>query len=400
MPERPTQGHGRDADADVRERLTELERVEAARAALTAVVLAGGGIAGLAGELASLSGFGVEIEDATGTVLASIPAAPSAPQEQVTYPVAVAGERLGLLRALGASASAARGLAMDQACIVIALELQRLRGIEEAEARLHGELLEELLELNGPPSEELVLRGRRAGVELSETRRIVAMRLPEGADPEYVLRLARSVPERPKGALLARRGQLLVGTVAQDAAGDAEAVVRTLQARAERAGITARAGISDSQANLRAAFQEALAALRLAEAGGPSAIVTADELGPLRFMLDAGGTEGMRALVRRNLLSLSDYDRESSRSDLVGTLRAFVRADGRHRPAAEAVHVHLNTLKYRLGRIDDITGRSTADPDVRFELRLAFGLLDVLEHLGHAPLEVTAEPTAGLRSGG
>lgn len=398
MPGAPAEGPRHDADANVHERLDALQRAEAVRASLTAVVLSGGGIPGLADELAELTGLGVEIEDATGTVLASVPAPPTAPTEQVTWPVVAAGEQLGLLRALGASASTVRGLPLDQACTVIALELQRLRGIEEAEARLHGELFEELLELDGPPSEELEMRGRRAGVELSETRRVVAMQLPDGTDPEYVLRLARSVPQRPKGALLARRGQLLVGTVAQDQADAAEAVVRALQARAERAGIITRAGISDSQANVRAAFQEATAALRLAQAGDASAIVTADRLGPLRFMLDARGTEGMDALVRRNLLALSAYDRESSRSDLLGTLRAFVQAEGRHRLAAEATHIHLNTLKYRLARIEDITGRSTADPDVRFELRLAFGVLDVLDHLGCPALEVAGSSSVLVAS--
>jgi hypothetical protein len=56
---------------------------------------------------------------------------------------------------------------------------------------------------------------------------------------------------------------------------------------------------------------------------------------------------------------------------LLGTLRAWFAADGATATAAETLHVHRNTVRYRLRRIEDLTGRSLVQPTGTAELHLA-----------------------------
>lgn len=58
-------------------------------------------------------------------------------------------------------------------------------------------------------------------------------------------------------------------------------------------------------------------------------------------------------------------------ADLLATLNAFLRAALDRRAAAEALHVHPNTLDYRLRRIEELTDLRFADPDAVMLMALA-----------------------------
>ena len=96
-------------------------------------------------------------------------------------------------------------------------------------------------------------------------------------------------------------------------------------------------------------------------------------------MLDYPDLTHVRAIVGHALGPLAQG---STRTELLATLRAFIAADGNVAQAAEACFVHKNTLRYRLARVRSVLGRDPFDPDVKFELRIAFGLLDLFAGLG------------------
>lgn len=62
---------------------------------------------------------------------------------------------------------------------------------------------------------------------------------------------------------------------------------------------------------------------------------------------------------------------------LLSTLRAFARSGFSHKETARAMHVHPNTLRYRLRRLESCLGLDFSDPETRFRLRLAVEILDV-----------------------
>ncbi|WP_188042411.1 helix-turn-helix domain-containing protein [Microbacterium sp. ANT_H45B] len=73
------------------------------------------------------------------------------------------------------------------------------------------------------------------------------------------------------------------------------------------------------------------------------------------------------------LLALREYDM-SHRTELVATLRAWLEHFGDVVTAARDVHIHKNTFRYRLERIETITGMDLRDPDTRFGLLLQLRL--------------------------
>jgi putative methionine-R-sulfoxide reductase with GAF domain len=234
--------------------------------------------------------------------------------------------------------------ALDHAATVIALLL-------EAEWRVRGDLLEELLRADGDLSDGLSARAERLGVTLDRERCVAVL---EGAP---ALRLGL-------GALMCRRGDRVILALE----GDAEATVRA----ALGDGI---AGLSSPRRDLTAALREAEAALRLArEYGG---LVSHEQLGPLRFLLDAPHVTQSETLVREALAPLAAYDAQRD-SALVATLGEYLRAGGHHATTAERLHIHPSTLKYRLARIAEVLGRPPADPQARFELGLAVAVHEML----------------------
>jgi DNA-binding PucR family transcriptional regulator len=59
------------------------------------------------------------------------------------------------------------------------------------------------------------------------------------------------------------------------------------------------------------------------------------------------------------------------RQRLLPTLAAYLDAGAAQQTTADALGVHVSTLKYRLGRIAEVTGRDLSAPDVRFQLQVA-----------------------------
>jgi DNA-binding PucR family transcriptional regulator len=67
---------------------------------------------------------------------------------------------------------------------------------------------------------------------------------------------------------------------------------------------------------------------------------------------------------------LIDYDK-SHKAELVETLATYLESSGGLEATAARLHIHPSTLKYRLRRIQDLTGRDLRDAEHRFNLDLA-----------------------------
>jgi DNA-binding PucR family transcriptional regulator len=76
------------------------------------------------------------------------------------------------------------------------------------------------------------------------------------------------------------------------------------------------------------------------------------------------------ALARRRLGPL-DALPAAARARLSETLAAWLDAHGEARPAAAALHVHVQTVRYRMGQLRDLLGDALDDPGARLELALA-----------------------------
>jgi DNA-binding PucR family transcriptional regulator len=101
-------------------------------------------------------------------------------------------------------------------------------------------------------------------------------------------------------------------------------------------------------------YEEALTVLRVA-GKLPEAvnIVQYSDLGIYRYLPRLSEERIAHPADNANLRKLRLYDQEHG-SNLLQTLETYLDCDSQPKAAAEALHVHANTLKYRLGRIEEI----------------------------------------------
>ena len=234
------------------------------------------------------------------------------------------------------SAASAEGFAQQQSVADRELHERRRR------------LLEELL--SGAPAAAVEPAAADARWELP--RRLAAIAFAS-ADSE---RVARRLPEALVATLDDGNWALVPDPDAPGRRAELEDALR-----GARAGLGPTVGWREAAESAR----RAALALSLADAG---TLVRADDR--LLDLLLAGDPVLAADLARRALAPLDQLP-AGSRQRLRETLAAWLDAQGHARTAAESLHVHVQTLRYRLGRLHDVFGDSLDDPSRRLELALA-----------------------------
>jgi DNA-binding PucR family transcriptional regulator len=151
--------------------------------------------------------------------------------------------------------------------------------------------------------------------------------------------------------------------------------IEALEDRLRRDGLPLAVGVStvaDGVAELPRAYGEARAALEcVADDGGVAAL---PELSAFQYLARRAEETASR-LVDPQVREFLAEDRERG-GMLVGTIRAFADADLNLRVAAERLQVHPNTAQYRLGKIEERTGRCPRHIDDLVDLLVAIALDD------------------------
>ncbi|MBA0052108.1 PucR family transcriptional regulator [Streptomyces sp. AJS327] len=129
--------------------------------------------------------------------------------------------------------------------------------------------------------------------------------------------------------------------------------------------------VVDSAEGLRGALEEARHARRVAAAhSGPVRVAGHGELASHVLLLPFVPDDVRRAFTARLLDPLHAYD-QRHRAELVDTLDAFLTADGSWTRCAAQLHLHVNTLRYRIGRIEQLTGRDLSRLEDKLDFFLA-----------------------------
>jgi DNA-binding PucR family transcriptional regulator len=122
---------------------------------------------------------------------------------------------------------------------------------------------------------------------------------------------------------------------------------------------------------LSGALQEARHARELAaRRPGPVHVVTGAEVTSHVALLAAVPDEVRRAFAARVLEPVLDYDARTG-AGLQETLEAFLECSGSWSRAAQRLHLHVNTVRYRIGRVEELTGRNLAELADRVDVYLA-----------------------------
>ncbi len=235
-----------------------------------------------------------------------------------------------------------------------------------------------LLDTDKAGRPETLVRLRQAGVDLSgET--VVAVGAIAGR-PDLA-EIARSMLED----LAAQFGPPVVGVTSD---GRAVALLPGADGRADpvpllRSGLHRLApglgrsrfvigvGAPTSPEALSGALDEARHASFLAEhRPGEVSLVASQEITSYGALLAMVPDELRRAFAARVVGPVLDYD-ERSDAGLRETLYAFLDNSGSWSRTAEALHLHVNTVRYRIGRVEELTGRDLSKLEDRVDVFLA-----------------------------
>ena len=302
---------------------------------------------------------------------------------------------------------------VDAATTGVALAFAKVRAAVEVEERLRGEAAADLLSGTYASEEAIAARAARLGHDLAEPRDLLVLHVTdvepraESDAPSTHDRQRRYldvVRERltvrvPRSLAVLHGGSIVVLAGANRASElDLRELARELQTAigeiADSGPVTVaiadRCGRPDDHAPaFRLARESIELMLKLGRAG---AVVATSELGPYGLLLRASSRDDLEAFARRTLRPLLDHDRGHG-SDLLRTLRLYLEEDRIQRRAAARCFVHVNTIVYRVRRIEELLGVDLDDPSTVFDITLALRILDLLEPIPHEVSGGASSPT-------
>jgi hypothetical protein len=130
-------------------------------------------------------------------------------------------------------------------------------------------------------------------------------------------------------------------------------------------------GFVERPDHLPRSYREAMQALTVCiRRGEAHCLITFEDLGLYRLLATPESRREARAFVDDWLGSLLAYDADRH-ADLVQTLGVYLDQGGNYDATAAALHIHRSTLRYRLGRIRELSGHDLTDVDTRLNLHVA-----------------------------
>jgi PucR family transcriptional regulator, purine catabolism regulatory protein len=386
----------------VNEQYDVLSRGIAVNERLERLVLQGGGLDEIAREIAAAVGGSSLVLDARGETLAHggrrlsaemteairaeiqprgagaapfVPPQPDLRGRALAHPVSPRGGAaeawLVVVRRSGELGDFER-LCVQQAAIVVALELMRDRVARETERRLSGEVL--AATLSGRLAADDV-RDRLAPFGIGDHAAVLAFELGDPAAAESTLEDFLASKSRP--ALVAPhpagRRELLCAVV--DTGPDDPIELAAEARRAVEAGHGPTRAASSRRMpteRVRHSFHEARCALEATgfSDGAAPEVASHRDLGAFTLLLSVQDADALRLYCDSVLGPIEDSD-DRYASELLRSLEAYIERNGHWEKAAGDCYCHRHTLRYRIRRIEELTGRDLSRANDRVELWLA-----------------------------
>lgn len=305
-----------------------------------------------------------------------------------SQPIGAPQDRMGFLALAGDTQDDWDRLAAQKGAGVLALELAKEQAVQAAEERLRGDFVQAVLAGIPTDSEALMRRGQELGYELRRPH--VAMLCSVGEASSAVatqaatllnttlasLKIGAPTMRRADGALAylpltedGLRPRELAEKIHAHMAHDLPEVVLALGREAPNVATWPR--------SLREAEQALMLGRQLLD---NARVLDFGDLGVYRLLALLRESSELWDFYRTTLATLADYDRNQD-AELLKTLDAFFANLGNLTRTAEALHVHRNTLLYRLGRISEISGLDLDNAEERLSLWIALKAHRVLQTL-------------------
>jgi len=385
----------------VAEQYDVLSRSLEAEHTLTRAVLEGEGIQGIVGSLSRATAGWVILLDLRGSPMAVVPTSAGVHVPRVwselqspraegllfslsvvdgkhhiaLQPVSAQG-RVEAYLALGKREGLSQfdRIVSSHALSLLALELSKARAVSEAERRLKGDVLDQLI--SGTIHDVDARRAmERFGFDLGRPLSVVAF--SDGEPPE-VLALAcdEALARTGRAYLSSPREDLVIAVLQPEPSASLSVLRAAVSERAAREVIAGSASPVELD-RLPQAVREARYALQVCRTEGRPQAEFAD-LGTYQLLLSLQDPEALGTFADSVLGPLDRYDRAHGGA-LVPSLRSFLERNARWEAAAADLIVHRHTLRYRIRKVEELTGRDLASARDRMEFFLALRARDLLE---------------------
>ncbi|MBD3145031.1 helix-turn-helix domain-containing protein [Microbispora bryophytorum] len=271
---------------------------------------------------------------------------------------------------------------LERAAIVTALLLLFRRSVAEAEGRVRGELLDDLV--SRPELRGLDDRARRLGVDLDAPHVLVVAR--HDGQRERAAFWASSQATLAHGLATARGDEVVLLLPGDRPGALARRVAAELSASLGRPATAGAAPASGPASGPVAAVASAYAEARrcagaLVALGRTGDGASAEELGFVGLLV--GERREVSGFLSGAIGPVLDYDARRGTA-LVKTLNAYFGTGGSLSRTAEALHIHVNTVTQRLDRVGQLLGEDWQEPERALEIQLALRLHRLRTHMPDA----------------
>lgn len=381
------------ANEIIRDRSGVIERASDVHDRLAELVLRGGGVHDVAAAVSQVLDGAVEFTEADAAPARALEASRTEGhavrhRDDWIAAVAAGGELLGALVLRGhPGLDPVDQRTLERAAMVTSLLLLARRSAAEAEQRVRGELLDDLLDARDRDPRLLRERASRLDADLDATHVVLAARLDgttadaeqEAAARRRLWSAASHLASTRHGLAAARDGgtvlllPLTPGDTATDLARRTATQLGTAVHEAVTVGASAPVERLAAQPDaVAAAYEEGrrcLDALRLFGRSGDGA--AAEDFGFLGLLL--AGDRDLTGFVDRTIGQVVTYD-ERRGTDLLRTLDAYFACGMSPARTKDELLVHVNTVAQRLERVGRLLGEDWQSPARVLEIQLALRL--------------------------
>ncbi|MEM7539820.1 MAG: helix-turn-helix domain-containing protein [Chloroflexota bacterium] len=280
--------------------------------------------------------------------------------------------------------TAVEGIAALQASAAAALEWAKQNAVDVAEERMRATFVDELLASEIADEQAWIQRGTSLGYDLRQPH--VAIIVVAENVPDWPAPLLRFVEEQGINAPYSKRteGILLFWPIQNEKSGrELKTIAQTFVSRMQSTVPNATLTIGIGRPGVGPAYwlqsqQQARESWRMGKEWKTASVTYFGDLGLYQLLTALGDNHEATRFYRRTLGRLITHDEEHN-GELVGTLEGFFVCHGNLSQTANRLHIHRNTLTYRLDRISTITRLDLNDPDARFSLQFALKLRPVMK---------------------
>ncbi|HBW35589.1 XylR N-terminal domain-containing protein [Desulfosporosinus sp. BICA1-9] len=322
---------------------------------------------------------------------------------RLVSPILVGSELLGFVSLLRTELpfSELESVSLEHAASIFVLKLLEEKKITAVERRLMGDFIDELLTGNFPDPNSIIKRALGLNYDITLPHRILIL------DIDNLTQLVNSFPQNEKRILqlktdllntvqsclehlgkgmVVNKGDNLIMLIQLDKPDSPEKVSRQLaenlikQISRHFPKVTLTIGIGSSCKELSDFHRSFLSAQKAIEIGkalkNQGQVISLEQFGTHALLFSALNPSELLHFATSQIGSLIEYD-ETYQTQLIPTLQEFLGHRGSVEETSRAMNMSLSGLKYRLHRIEEITGQDPRDFQSCLNFQLSLNILQL-----------------------